>query len=120
MGEAKRRKKLDPNYGQRSVSDLKGGLSSNQWREKLGFSLSQWQKVWPDFQVVENIEKIDEGADGVWIYGTKEGTEGIYFSGKFMKAEFLLSLPKKVQSFYSDDALALLGDEDLEEDDEDD
>ncbi len=36
-----------------------------------------------------------------------------------MKAEFLLSLPKKVQSFYSDDALALLGDEDLEEDDED-
>ena len=82
MGEAKRRKKLDPNYGKPVVI---GGKTDLEWKKEWCFTDREWQKIKPYFRVVNTVDDVDKTVDGVWIYTDDEGDEVIVASGSFVK-----------------------------------
>ena len=79
MGEAKRRKKLDPNYGKPVVI---GGKTDLEWKKEWCFTDREWQNIKPYFRVVDTVDDVDKMVDGVWIFYF-QGKERIGFTGKF-------------------------------------
>ena len=79
MGESKRRKRLDINYGKPVKI---GNRTELEWKKELLFTDREWQRVRPHFRVVDTIEDIDEDIDGVWICYF-QGEETIAFTGRF-------------------------------------
>ena len=82
MGEAKRRKKLDPNYGKPVVI---GGKTDLEWKKEWCFKDREWQKIKPYFRVVNTVDDVDKTVDGVWIYTDDEGNEVIAASRGFIE-----------------------------------
>ena len=80
MGEAKRRKLRDPNYGK---VEMIGGKSYLEWKKRLYFTDKQWKEIKPHFRVVDASDDVDEAIDGVWIYSDK-GKKNIAFTGRFV------------------------------------
>ncbi len=70
MGEAKRRKKLDPNYGK---SPMMGWRTESEWKKRLRIPEKHWDKMKHDLKVVESRDNIDESISAVWIYKDDEG-----------------------------------------------
>ena len=70
MGEAKRRKKLDPNYGK---SPMMGWRTESEWKKRLHIPDKHWNKMKHDLRVVESRDDIDESISAVWIYRDDEG-----------------------------------------------
>ena len=80
MGEAKRRKKQDPNYGK---SHVMGWRTELEWKKILGIPEKEWTKIKHDLKVVNSINDIDESVNGVWIYKNDKGDEIIKPTGIF-------------------------------------
>ena len=70
MGEAKRRKKLDPNYGK---SPMMGWRTESEWKKRLRVPERHWDKIKPDLRIVDSRDDIDESVSAVWIYRDDEG-----------------------------------------------
>ena len=83
MGEAKRRKLIDPNYGKPKPEEIIGGRTESEWQQKLGFTSKEWKSIKPNFRVVNTRDDVDDFADGVWIYKNDQGKETISFTGSF-------------------------------------
>ena len=80
MGEAKRRKKINPNYGK---SQMMGWRTELEWKKKLGIPEKYWAKAKSDLRIVNSLNDIDESIDAVWIYKDKKGNEIIKPTGGF-------------------------------------
>jgi hypothetical protein len=83
MEESKRRKQIDPNYGEPSSEEAFAGMSEPEWRERLGYSDHEWKHIKPYFRVVEKFEDVDGSFDGIWIYKSDVGKETIALTGRF-------------------------------------
>ena len=81
MGEAKRRKKLDPNYGKPVII---GDKSDSEWKEHLCFTDRQWRKIKPHFKLVNSIDDVDDTIDGVWRYIDEKYQEKVILTGSFI------------------------------------
>ena len=79
MGESKRRKRLDVNYGKPVKI---GNRTELEWKKELSFTDREWQRIRPHFRVVDTVEDVNESIDGVWIYYFC-GRETIGFTGRF-------------------------------------
>ena len=79
MGESKRRKRLDVNYGKPVKI---GNRTELEWKKELSFTDREWQRIRPHFRVVEDMEDVNQNIDGVWICYFK-GKETIVFTGRF-------------------------------------
>ncbi|MHC5599519.1 MAG: hypothetical protein ACYTXC_26895 [Nostoc sp.] len=88
MGEAKRRKQLDLNYGKPKPEEIIGGKLESEWREKLRYSAHQWKQIKPYFRILDKDEDVDDSFDGVWIYKKDTGEEMISFTGRFAQERF--------------------------------
>ena len=82
MGEAKRRKKLDPNYGK---SPMMGWKTELEWKRTLGVPERDWDEIKCDLKIINSINDINESIDAVWIYKDNKNNEiikptGIYAS----------------------------------------
>ena len=88
MGEAKRRKMLDPNYGKHKSEEIIGHRTESEWRKKLGFTVRKWKKVQPNFRVVDNYDDVDDSIDGLWVYKNEYGQEMLSFTGYFAECAF--------------------------------
>ena len=82
MGEAKRRKKLDPNYGK---SPMMGWRTELEWKKRLGILEKYWAEARADLKVVETIDDVDESIDAVWIYKDAEDNEILKKTGRFLE-----------------------------------
>ena len=80
MGEAKRRKKLDPNYGK---SPMMGWRTELEWKKKLGVPEKHWAQAKSDLRIINSLNDVDESIDAVWIYKDKKGNEIIKPTGGF-------------------------------------
>ena len=80
MGEAKRRKKLDPNYG--NVRSLAGHIG-HRWREVLSLTNQQWVDIKSYFRFVATPDDVDFTVDGIWFYFYK-GRERLGLTGRFI------------------------------------
>ena len=80
MGEAKRRKKQDPNYGK---SPMMGWRTELEWRRKLGITEREWTEAKQELKVVNSINDVDESMDAIWIYKDNKGEEIIKPTGMF-------------------------------------
>ncbi len=96
MGEAKRRKKLDPNYGKSVVTS---GKSDWEWKKELGLTNREWQKIKPYFRVVDTLDDVDMTVDGFWIYTDDEGNEAITISKDLVNELSLCSFTRKFPRF---------------------
>ena len=81
MGEANRRKKLDPNYGKPVIIGDKTDL---EWKKYLRFTDKEWQKIKPHFRVVETTDDVDDSVDGIWTFINENGKRIISFTGSFV------------------------------------
>ena len=81
MGEAKRRKKLDPNYGKPVII---GDKNDSEWKEHLCFTDRQWRKIKHHFKLVNSIDDVDDTIDGVWRYIDEEDQEKVVLTGSFI------------------------------------
>ena len=81
MGEAKRRKKSDPNYGKPVII---GDKNDSEWKKHLCFTDRQWQKIKPHFKLVNSIDDVDDSIDGVWRYIDEEDQEKVVLTGSFI------------------------------------
>ena len=81
MGEAKRRKRLDPNYGK---SSMMGWRTELEWKKILGFPEGFWVEVKHDLRVVNTLDDVDESLDRVWIYKDEKGQEVMKPTGIFI------------------------------------
>ena len=81
MGEAKRRKKLDPNYGKPVII---GDKNDSEWKQDLCFTDRQWRKIKPHFKLVNSIDDVDDTIDGVWRYIDEEDQEKVVLTGSFI------------------------------------
>jgi hypothetical protein len=88
MGESKRRKQIDPNYGKPKQEENLGGKSESEWREKLKYSVHEWKQIKPYFRVVKKFEDVDDSFDGVWIYKNDMGKEIVSLTGRFAEEGF--------------------------------
>ena len=62
MGEAKRRRKLDPSFGKSEKPDLEdivGGKPYSEWRHKFGYTKKEWERLRPYFRVVPTTHDAD-------------------------------------------------------------
>ena len=103
MGEAKRRKKKDPNYGK---SEMIGDRTYLEWKKYLYFTDREWREIKPYFRVVDSVNEVDREVDGVWIY-INEGQRNIAFTGRFTSylpsnGEVLTEPPCRVVDSFDD------------------
>ena len=80
MGEAKRRKKLDPNYGK---SPIMGWRTESAWKRILRIPEKDWARAKSDLRVINSINDIDESINAIWIYKDDKGDEIIKPTGIF-------------------------------------
>ena len=80
MGEAKRRKKLDPNYGK---SPIMGWRTQSEWKRKLRITEREWTEAKQELKVVNSINDIDESINAIWIYKDDKDDEIIKPTGIF-------------------------------------
>ena len=80
MGEAKRRKKLDPNYGK---SPMIGWRTESAWKRILRVPEKDWARAKSDLRVVNSINDIDESINAIWIYKDDKSDEIIKPTGIF-------------------------------------
>ena len=85
MGEASRRKKLDPNYGKPVMI---GDKTEFEWKKAYVIQIK------PYFRVVETTDDVDDSVDGVWIYTKKDGKRMISYTGSFAQEHFDLACPR--------------------------
>ena len=76
MGEAKRRKKLDPTFGQSQL--IIHGRTEEQMRRELDISMRRWIELKPYIRVVDTSEDVDDSITGLWFYLSEDGR--VYFS----------------------------------------
>ena len=84
MGEARRRKLLDPSYRRSKSNKLIGGRTESQWKKRLNFTDRKWRKIKPYFRVVDTCDDVDSFIDGIWVYYSDyDSKEVLSFTGCF-------------------------------------
>ena len=86
MGEAKRRKKLDPNYGKISKKHHK-----NTTKDEIENNIKLIQdqsEIENNTRFIQDESEIDESLDAIWRWTNKQGEEKISFTGKFAENLF--------------------------------
>lgn len=83
MGESKRRKKLDPTYGQAKPKFF--GKTALQWQRDLSLTSQEWDFIAPHFRVVDTAEDVDDSVDGFWIYYRSDGKQMLSFTGAILE-----------------------------------
>ena len=84
MGEAKRRKKLDPNFGQPKPpkpEKIFAGKTESQWKEELKLPDNEWNEIKYHLRTANNRDEVDSEIDAVWIYTRDDGKKNISFTG---------------------------------------
>ena len=85
MGEAKRRKKLDPNYGK---PKLINGKSKLEILKRINMTPQQCRELEPYTRIINSPNEIDDSIDGIWIYKKDQGKIGISFTGNLAGNSF--------------------------------
>ena len=91
MGEAKRRKKLDPNYGKSKAKRIvfdKTKLevdNENEIRieDVLSLIKEKSKKTNSKLKAVDNFDDVDESVDGMWEYKDENGQLKMSFTGDY-------------------------------------
>ncbi len=86
MGEARRRKKLDPNFGKPKppeIDDVIYNRKESEWQRELGLTKKEWKRIKPTIRIVESANDVDDSIDALWIYKKNSRQTGVSFTGTF-------------------------------------
>ena len=75
MGEARRRKQLDPNYGASRIEALIKTLSSNEFKEHISRTLRGMPSDVYEFQIARLVSCVRQGLRNKWLGITFPGIE---------------------------------------------
>ena len=100
MGEAKRRKKLDPNYGKSKVKRIvfdKTKLEVDNENEitmedVLSLLKEKSKKTDSKLKSVDNFDDVNELVDGIWEYEDENGESKMSFTGDYAQKALNLFL----------------------------